>query len=225
MSLTPTPLPDEPASARRIFDAKVILALVVLVITALVIAAVLSGLAKPDQKDVVMIILTGVFSFTSLVLGYFFGSSAGSADKNATLSAMAQKSSGTLSAHWLPSLLGLLLLGGMLAGCGDKAPSLASEVYTAKAAYEAALIGAVKYNNLPRCPVAPANTLCSDVGAIAEIRKGAHSAKDALDAAEAIVRTPHATGAAAIVSDATHAVAALQSILARYGVAQTGRPL
>jgi hypothetical protein len=131
---------------------------------------------------------------------------------------------GTLSSHWLVGLLatGALLLS--LPACSSSTnqagPSPTAQVYAAKVGYEAALVAAVKYNNLPRCGLPSASPLCSDVSAIAEIRKAANSAKAALDAAEATVRTPGASSDARtlIVAGAVNSVAALQAVLVNYGV-------
>lgn len=121
-----------------------------------------------------------------------------------------------IQSHWLVGLLAMAALA--LAACGDKAPSPASQVYAAKNAYEAALIGAVAYNNLPRCGTPTSPPACSDQAAVGAIRKANDAARTTLDAAEKTVRDPtvNADVKAAIVVGATNAVSALQAILAIY---------
>jgi hypothetical protein len=112
----------------------------------------------------------------------------------------------------------LVLVVVLLAACGQQGPSSASSVYAAKNAYEAALIGAVTYNNLPRCGAPTSPPVCSDQSAVGAIRKANDAARTTLDAAEKTVRDPTVTAdtKAAVVLGATNAVSALQAILAIY---------
>ena len=109
----------------------------------------------------------------------------------------------------------------MVAACNpttSNVPSPAASVYAAKNAYEAALIAAVTYNNLPRCGAPTSPPVCSDAGAIIAIRKANTAAQASLDAAETTVRTAGVStnAATAAVTAATNAVAALQAILTLY---------
>lgn len=110
----------------------------------------------------------------------------------------------------------LLLLGACAAS--PSTPSSASQIYAAKNAYEAALIVAVQYNNLPRCGTPTSSSLCSDASAVTAIRKANVAAQAALDAGETTVRTPGVTSSvsAAAVVAATNAVSAMQAILNLY---------
>lgn len=105
-----------------------------------------------------------------------------------------------------------------LAACQQQGPSAPSAVYATKNAYEAALIVAVQYNNLPRCGAPTSPPLCSDQAAVEAIRKANVATRTALDAAEKTARDPavSADAKAAVVLSANNAVAALQAILALY---------
>ncbi len=91
-------------------------------------------------------------------------------------------------------------------------------VYAAKASYAAALTVAVAYNELPRCNKPAAPIVCSDVNAVAQLRKADQAASAALDSAETGVRqlgsSPTVLTAAVIA--AQRAVEAYGSIVALY---------
>jgi hypothetical protein len=107
-----------------------------------------------------------------------------------------------------------------LGGCAatSSTPSSASQVYAAKNAYEAALVVAVQYNNLPRCGKPTSPPICSEQSGIDAIRKANTAARTALDAAEKTVRDPAASASATAAASlaATNAVTAMQSILTLY---------
>ena len=100
------------------------------------------------------------------------------------------------------------------------APSPASQVYAAKLSYEAALIVAVKYNQLPRCTALDQAIVCSKASIVAELRKANTAAIAALDAAETIVRAPGGASADAgtAIRTALSTVQALQTVLKTYGI-------
>jgi len=115
------------------------------------------------------------------------------------------------------AILSLLLAVGACQATSST-PSSASQVYAAKNTYEAALILAVNYNNLPRCGAPTSPPLCSDTNAVAVIRKANDAARKALDGAEKTVRDPNLTTDAktGAVVIATNAVTTLQGIIALY---------
>lgn len=113
-----------------------------------------------------------------------------------------------------------LLAAFAIAGCAAKeaTPSPASAVFAAKNAYEAALIVAVRYNELPRCGRPASPPICSDTEAVAVIRKANTSARSALDVAEDVTRNAAFSAVAKTDSAdaAVKAVAAMQAILEVY---------
>jgi hypothetical protein len=128
----------------------------------------------------------------------------------------------------LAAFAALIVAGAMLGGC-DVANLATTTVDTSKAAntvlatktaYEAVLVVAVDYNNLPRCGASTSPPLCSDAGVVAQLRKADVAASAAISAAENAVRTlgTSATVITAAVVTATNAVAALQSIVTTYGI-------
>lgn len=94
----------------------------------------------------------------------------------------------------------------------------AQQVFAAKTAYQAVLLIAVRYNQLPRCTVPKAPPLCSDQTVVVQLRKADDAALATLDSAEIVVRSPRAT--ATLTSDAVlaaqSAVKAFQSIVTIY---------
>lgn len=119
--------------------------------------------------------------------------------------------------------LTLALCVALAAGCaatpGTTSPAQA--VYAAKSAYAAALTVAVAYESQPRCSsTRPAP--CSSPEIVAQLRRADDTAKLALDAAEAAVRTPAiGTDAAAKAAQAaTSALQALQAVLTIAGAAR-----
>lgn len=107
----------------------------------------------------------------------------------------------------------------LLAACsGQQKPSAANQVFAAWNAYEAALIVAVRYNELPRCGRPSSPPLCSDAAIVAQVRTANGAARAALDAAEKTVRDPTLRDDVklAAVEGATNAIAALQAILTLY---------
>jgi hypothetical protein len=89
MSDTPTPLPADPVAARRVFDAKFILAVMILMAVFAMMLLVLLGYAK--EGTTTTMVITAAIGFGSGIVGYFFGSSAGSADKTDTLNTLVKK--------------------------------------------------------------------------------------------------------------------------------------
>ena len=63
-------------------------------------------------------------------------------------------------------------------------------VFGAKGAYEAALTIAVAYAELPRCKPGTARFTCSDRRVVDQVVQARNVARDALGAAEGIVRSP-----------------------------------
>lgn len=118
----------------------------------------------------------------------------------------------------LVGLLSLALLAGCLTTGGDTKPSPAALAYATKNSYEAALIVAVRYNELPRCGKSTSPPLCSDQAAVETIRKANAAARVALDKAEKIVRDPALKddAKATAVAAAVEAVDALKAILTIY---------
>lgn len=106
------------------------------------------------------------------------------------------------------------------AGSGSPPPSAASDVYSAKAAYGAALTLAVGYNGLPRCGAPTSPPLCSQASVVLQLRKADQVASLALDQAELVVRNPLSSASliAAAVQSATGAVKVLQQVETTYGV-------
>lgn len=119
-------------------------------------------------------------------------------------------------------VIAILAVAVALTGCSltpqEGKPTPAALVYATKNSYEAALIVAVRYNELPRCGAPTSPPLCSDAGAVTLIRKSNDAARITLDAAEATARDPKITEGTkeASVTAAVNAVAALQAILALY---------
>ena len=112
----------------------------------------------------------------------------------------------------------------MIAGCASYEASrspLAVRMYAVQADYNTVLVAAVSYESLPRCP---AESVCSDSGIVAEIRKADNDAWAAIRAAQEMVRTPGATDGAAssAVSVARAAVDILYSVLRNRGVLAHG---
>ena len=133
-----------------------------------------------------------------------------------------------------PPAAGLLLLLGlsfMLSACADmdaqverltppvpKTPAQA--VFLAKGEYNAILVAAVHYNELPRCLPQGGQRLCSNAAVVDQIRRADAVALAALDAAEATVRNPLFGGQILTSSAvaATNAVGAYKEILKQFGV-------
>lgn len=114
-----------------------------------------------------------------------------------------------------------LLAALVLTGCGEKAPATPSPqnaVFAAKNTYQAALIVAVRYNELPRCGRPTSPPVCSDQSAVDVIRKANNSASSALDVAEDVVRNPAFADAtkADSADAAVKAVSAMQAIITVY---------
>jgi 4-hydroxybenzoate polyprenyltransferase len=86
MSDTPTPLPPaDPAPRRYLSDPQFIMGLAVLAVSFGVLALYALGIAKDGD------VKTAAVSFITLILGYFYGSSRGSADKTDTLNSIVKK--------------------------------------------------------------------------------------------------------------------------------------
>jgi hypothetical protein len=105
-----------------------------------------------------------------------------------------------------------------MGACQDSTPPT-SIVLASMTSYQAALVLAVKYNQLPRC-AASESTFCSDPAVLKQLRMADDAALAALKAAQNVVLTPGATESAiaAAQASATQAVTAFQSILAIYNV-------
>ena len=105
-----------------------------------------------------------------------------------------------------------------LAACQASTPPT-SAVLASMTSYQAALVLAVKYNQLPRCAEG-GPTLCSDAAVVKQLRMADDAALAALEAARNVVLTPGATDSAiaAAQASASQAVTAFQSILAIYDV-------
>lgn len=111
----------------------------------------------------------------------------------------------------------------VLASCAQSTPTastagLQQKVLAAETAYEAPLRLAIAYNARPRCTVPKTITLCSDPGAIEQIRKANHNIMTAFDAAMNVASTPGVSESAvtAAIATATNAIGPLQSILDSY---------
>lgn len=114
-------------------------------------------------------------------------------------------------------------MAGFLAACagsGSGPAPAASDVYSAKAAYSAALGVAVRYNQIPRCGSPTSPPVCSAASVVQQLRKADNVAEASLDQAESVARSPSANASvlAAAVQSATAAVQVLQTILTTYGV-------
>lgn len=113
-------------------------------------------------------------------------------------------------------VLGLLGALAVLVGCatGDVEQS----VYSIRAAYDAGpLVAAVNYESLPRCDGAN-GPVCSDPGAVAELRKADLAAKVALDNAEDFVRNHPDLDPAVAIEAAQAAIDAFNRILVIYHI-------
>lgn len=91
MSDQPVVPPTDPAVARRIFDARFILGLLVVVLSFGLLVLVGLKVIPIDQAGVAMAILTAAVGFIKDVLQWNFGSSSGSAEKSDTLNALVKK--------------------------------------------------------------------------------------------------------------------------------------
>lgn len=109
-----------------------------------------------------------------------------------------------------------------LSACGSAqgVSGLQQKVLVAETAYEAPLRLAVAYNERPRCKVTI--TICSDPVAVDQIRKLNRSIREAFIVAYKVAATPGVSESAVIaaIATATNGIAALQTILIRYGVSQ-----
>jgi hypothetical protein len=88
MSDIQTPLPAADPAPRRalaLTDPQFIMAMVVLVFSFAILALFALGYAKDGDTK------TAVVGFSMLILGYYFGSSRGSADKTDTLNTIVKK--------------------------------------------------------------------------------------------------------------------------------------
>lgn len=105
-----------------------------------------------------------------------------------------------------------------LAACQASMPP-SSAVLASMTSYQAALVLAVKYNQLPRC-VADGPKICSNAAVVKQLRMADDAALAALEAAQNVVLTPGATQSAieAAQTSAREAMTAFQSILAIYDV-------
>ena len=105
-----------------------------------------------------------------------------------------------------------------LAACQASTPPT-SAVLASMTSYQAALVLAVKYNQLPRC-VEDGPTLCSDAAAVKQLRMADDAALAALKAAQNVVLTPGVSDSAVAAAQASagQAVTAFQSILVLYNV-------
>ena len=105
-----------------------------------------------------------------------------------------------------------------LAACQASTPPT-SAVLASMTSYQAALVLAVKYNQLPRC-AEDGPTLCSDAAVVKQLRMADDAALAALEAAQNVVLTPGASDSAIAAAQASagQAVTAFQSILAIYNV-------
>lgn len=92
-------------------------------------------------------------------------------------------------------------------------------VFTAKSTYRGVLIAAVAYKNLHACGAGVAQP-CSDPAIVAQLQKADTVAAGALDAAEAIVRTPSVgtTARDMAIQTANSALAALSALVTSVGV-------
>lgn len=92
-------------------------------------------------------------------------------------------------------------------------------VFVSKTAFDAALIIATKYKNLPVCAATQPQP-CSDPGIVAQLQRSANVANVALDAAEAAVRTPQIGSSAmnTAVAAANSALAAFSALVSLSGV-------
>ena len=103
-----------------------------------------------------------------------------------------------------------------LAACGSQPTN---DVQAAQLGYEAALIVAVKYNQLPRCtPTGP--KVCSVQAVVEQLRKADDAAIASLAAAKNVVVTPGATTSAIVAAQAaaSQAVTAFTTILNVYQI-------
>lgn len=105
-----------------------------------------------------------------------------------------------------------------LTACQASTPPT-SAVLASMTSYQAALVLAVKYNQLPRC-ADDGPKICSDLAVVKQLRMADDAALAALKAAQNVVLTPGATESAitAAQASASQAVTAFQSILAIYNV-------
>lgn len=88
MSDAPTPLPTSgPTTAQVWWDnaIKLLLALTMLIGTFGLIYLIITGRIPPENKDMALMILTAAIGWTGVILGYFYGSSSGSAQKTTQL--------------------------------------------------------------------------------------------------------------------------------------------
>lgn len=112
----------------------------------------------------------------------------------------------------------------VLAGCATPAKvpfsqaEAQSRVLQAETYYEAVLTVAVAYNQRPRCTAPKTVTLCSDPGAVAEIRKANQVALAAFGAAANTANTPNITADAvnAAITAATNATVAFNTVVSTY---------
>lgn len=111
----------------------------------------------------------------------------------------------------------------LTSGCASSQPTtstaaLQQKVLAAEVAYEAPLALALAYNALPRCTSPKTVQLCSDPGAVAQIRKANKAIVTAFGAATSLAATPGVTDSAvtAAIAAATDLIGPLQSILNLY---------
>lgn len=118
----------------------------------------------------------------------------------------------------IAAMAGILALGGCSSSGAQPSPQ--ADVYSAKAAYGAALTLAAGYNGLPRCGAPTSPPLCSQASVVLQLRKADQVASLALDQAELVVRNPLSSASliAAAVQSATGAVKVLQQVETTYGV-------
>lgn len=85
MSDTPTPLPPAEPAKRFLTDPKYIMAMAVLLFSFGILTLYALGIAKDGD------VKTAAVGFAMLIIGYYFGSSAGSTAKTDTLTDLAKK--------------------------------------------------------------------------------------------------------------------------------------
>lgn len=111
-----------------------------------------------------------------------------------------------------PVFLAMIFAGSILTGCisfGGIASTPAQRVFAAKGDFDTYLILANAYGSLPTCPEqAP---VCKTATVLDAVKKGAHTAKDALDAADTVVNDPAWKGTDKATAYADAAVAAVHA--------------